>query len=435
MASNLKDYIKTLKGFKATPDEELFDRIFEEIDKPKKEKRTFLWFLLFPIIGIVAFLFIPQLNRSYDKTHVTNVVKEQDSKEISIYKSEVKSDMVIDSIKDYKKSKIVEINDSEINQTITYSNSNAPSIKKPKHYTKGIIENNTELYSIGILEARNIKQKDSKELLYNDTKSFNSKFGVGFIDNLINIRHVSDSLVAKTSQKFFTIPLLSVLENKEISITTDRQLFVGMRSKISSFRNRIPITIRVGVEESRSQFCKNGIASRIGFMTHLVLPLNKRLSLSIGMTRQVLKYDFSFDNEMLQTYGGTDKYPAMYFLRDRILTINNDMKYQTIQMGLNYYLFSVLKLKLELGFSQNLIVHSKQVISYKLQGGKTYHYQKSSIPFSLGQSRINIRTLYSLTNGIEIFAQGSFGYNFQFVGIEKEKYTGLSMGIGINIRI
>ncbi len=214
---------------------------------------------------------------------------------------------------------------------------------------------------------------------------------------------------------------------KNTSADTTRE----MDSAIAGKSERRVHRLGVSYHWSQSQYCRGQEAQRRSIRIQYAHPISKKLSLGLAVGHNVLSYQRELNKNEIDEYRHTDKYPALFFLGDQVSSISNELRFQSFFTSISYTLFSRQRWQFSILAEQSFMFRSKQKLSYALLGDRQYLYGQNIQAILLDQTALGAVLDFNIVARMDLQFGAQYGYNLQFIGIEKEKYSGVSTHVAL----
>ena len=441
----MKKFTKDLSKLESSPAEGSFDLIFEEL---KKDKTTKSWPVQFVLLGLLILASISYF------TFYKNIQNNQSPEIVKIEKLEQKvpksqsngagidasfppesKEIVSGSTKeqmDHKSTKNSKNNPTT--QNITSSQSNNPEINKtttnsstPKSnkiksgkltfdpQKESIVENSS---------ATVLRKQDRPKLKGNELAKSSS-------NNLINILP-SDN--AKVEAPSFEVLDPLTQENFQINYNSETASLyrIEIPERTKAFSSRLSISIFT--ERSSLDFCNFTNAALTAYGGKLSLPLSRKISLGLGVSKNKINYSFEFISSLQSRFGETNKYPVLALFNERVTHISNTLDYYSLDLNVSYLLFSTRRHSIAYELAQEVIFSQNQLFKYNLSEALDYNYSQKSSKLQLGRISAAITYAYNFSK-ISVFAKGKYGITPNYIGLEKEKYSSLGFELGLKFSL
>jgi hypothetical protein len=426
MDSRLNDIKKHFEGYHQEPRAELWDSIFDEV---KKDNALFNYTGLKPLfsvlmLGLIAALVVFSTslnpfggNENPDKKRSIAFpsIEEKDQRATNFGAEEYAKSLETSDKVNLPPSKINTnqiANFPEDNNDLELNESSNLKIDNTKN-SYSLLEEEVKLAPIKVT-TDNPSSSKGHDAVVNDSNG----------SEIANDKPPAEKLLKTNNflNEFAGIASLNSTVIKDNISLKDIEILVSKpHSKKFSF------ALSYGADQLT--YCQNHKANNTYKGLELNYHLNKNLKMVIGARLNTLTYQFDFTEEMKSFYRTRNKYPEVFRLFQDIQSISNHLDFFSLNFGLDYELLSLNRHHFGVGINQELILKQSQELAYDLGESVNFRVGGKETSLVLGRLEPSFNYNYSLNRNFELGLSVTYSYYQNFIGFEKEKYS----GIGVNL--
>jgi hypothetical protein len=419
MEPDIDKLTKKLSNLNVEPNEVLFDNIYNRFNKKRKQRMLLWWFSILSGIGFIFVMlyFISVANIKENKT--------------------VKTTMENKSLDQKRSNKVKEDNCPTNNYEIQ---KNPTKKKHHKAKTSGTIITKESKFD-KITEQHNILDDKNLDHRFETDREHDNDLYDQIMDSQLNrtIDHFSSKKLefdTVSNQDSLNIDhILEPLTNKTIYLEIKRSFSYP---KITDEKNTplfVPILptymIDFYANTGSQQFCSYANAKKISYGFGLNYKIYKNMYVRLGLSQSKINYSFDFNNELFNRFGQTDKFPALPLINHRVEKISSGIGYTSLDIGFTANLWNHRKHQILASVRQEIICSSNQEINFNLTENGQYLYLTSNRKIRAHQLISSVIYQYKITGNVGLGIQVSHNYSLDYLGIEREWYSGFNIGSNI----